>query len=278
MRAKKGNETSVTTLVTRDDNLYVKGFRNQDGTWFQICGPNDKPEEMLPDVYNAIELERWSQGDSYSRIMKLNDAQQADRTLASTRLGKAFAARAVRRLSRYQALNVDDDNDDIPVGLGLAGLIAMICEAARMDAFLDYFTAGDQWNRGKGLTEPLIGHIRNWGNMSAALLTWKYGGKWEGKCGVHTLDEALDCVHLVLKKWKVEGSAGSQIEILAISANSRVYGIKVIGQKKHEQQIYALKVKGGKDHQHTSNKEVNLSITFIWLTIPRINIINKLKS
>ena len=74
--------------------------------------------------------------------MKLNDNDQVKKTLKSTKLGKAFAERAVRRLSRYCRV---ENNDDIPVRLGLAGLIVMICEAARFRPLLDHF-AGDEYN------------------------------------------------------------------------------------------------------------------------------------
>lgn len=182
-----------TTLVVRKDNLHVKGFMNKDRQWFELPGRDDN-KRKLPGNYKAKELKGWD--DSYMGIMKFCNKDQVKKTPMSTRLGNAFAERAVRRLSRYHSEDVDNNMDEHPTRLGTAGLIVMICEAARMNPFLDTIAGG--WNGGTGLTSRLFDIMWDWGSMSAALLKWKESGyrTWpiESKRRQGT---ALASIHLV---------------------------------------------------------------------------------
>lgn len=136
-----------TTLVIRDDNLYVKGFTGEGGQWFELWEKREDNNEKLPPEYSAKQL--W--GFKYDNLMKLNDNEQVKATLKNTKLGKAFAETAVLRLSRYCPEGVENNKDDIPVRLGLAGLIVMICESARFKPILDHIAGADCWKHGKGL-------------------------------------------------------------------------------------------------------------------------------
>jgi len=136
-----------TTLVIRDDNLYVKGFTGEGGQWFELWEKREDNNEKLPPEYSAKQL--W--GFKYDNLMKLNDNEQVKATLKNTKLGKAFAETAVLRLSRYCPEGVENNKDDIPVRLGLAGLIVMICESARFEPILDHIAGADCWKHGKGL-------------------------------------------------------------------------------------------------------------------------------
>lgn len=230
----KDEEPSTITLVIRDDNLYVKGFMNQVGKWFELCGQDDMREEMLPPKpYNATELKCW--GFMYPGLMNLSDRQQVQKTLKSTRLGKAFAEKAVRKLSAYE-YDPKDEKNDLPVRLRLAGLIMMICEAARMDPFLNNFA--DNWNKEKGLEPKLSGFIWKWGNMSAALLKWRECRFWNKSCGVESFNDALKDVQLVLESDNINGHGGAHVEILNVSANFEVHRINVIDEAQHEHRIY----------------------------------------
>jgi len=245
LTANEGGDQESTTLVIRDDNLYVKGFTGKDGKWFELCEDREPAGEKLPPEYEATKL--W--GCKYDNLMKLNDNDQVKKTLKSTKLGKAFAERAVRRLSRYCRV---ENNDDIPVRLGLAGLIVMICEAARFRPLLDHFAGADCWENGKGLEPKVVDNVEvnlvdliwNWKSMSAALLKWRgsKGSQWNEECGAKSADDACKYVHLVLKPkdTDVSGRNKAHVEILQVSANFGVGNINVIDDRKQKKQnIYA---------------------------------------
>lgn len=242
LKSREGREESTTTLVMRDDNLYVKGFTGKGGKWFELCGRDETEEEMLPEEYGATRLEGWDL--TYSGIMGLKDMHQADKTLESMRLGKDLAVRAVRRLSRYpDAYN----NDKNPMRLGLAGLIVMVCEAARMVPFLDHFAQGGGdaiagWNTGKGLTPQLIDFSHNWKNLSAGLLKWRDGGdkEWNSICGLPTGEHGLKCVYLVLNSHRIKHHGRAKVEILGLraSANLSVRTVEVKDEAHASHRIY----------------------------------------
>ncbi|KAM3405675.1 hypothetical protein ACQJBY_008280 [Aegilops geniculata] len=186
--------------------------------------------------------------------MNLTNKDQVKKTLTSTRLCKAFAVRAVGRLWGYRILGEDDENsypiwdkddekwflskekiDENLTRLSLAGLIVMICEAARMNPFLDTIAGG--WDRGTGLTSRLFDIMWDWGSMSAALLKWKKTGKWPIKCR-HGLGTALASINLVLDSTDVTGSGPTWVEIIAISSDFPVISITVIDEGKCKHRVY----------------------------------------
>ncbi|KAL6600619.1 hypothetical protein ACP70R_045419 [Stipagrostis hirtigluma subsp. patula] len=230
---QSSNVCWTTTLAMRRDNLYVCGFTGKDGEWFEL-----DDTDPLPKEYDA-KPSGWKV--SYESMMNLNDRDQVKQLLAGTSLGKAFAKRAVRRLSRYPALDYDDKN---PTGLGLAGLIVLICESARMERILEAFPP-KKWdvNFGKGvLVDPqVLDNIWNWGNMSAALIKWKNSGykkEWDRRCYVSTPGEALGRVRLVQNYGDIDGSGVAMVEILAVSANFDVVSIKVTSDRGDKDTIY----------------------------------------
>ncbi|KAL6591826.1 hypothetical protein ACP70R_049689 [Stipagrostis hirtigluma subsp. patula] len=228
---QSSNEWWTTTLAMRRDNLYVCGFTGKDGEWFEL-----DDTDPLPKEYDA-KPSGWKV--SYESMMNLNDRDQVKQLLGGTSLGKAFAKRAVRRLSRYPALDYDDKN---PTGLGLAGLIVLICESARMECILQAFPP-KKWdgNFGKGvLVDPqVLDNIWNWGNMSAALIRWKNSGpEWDRRCYVSTPGEALVRVRLVQNSEDIASSGVAMVEILAVSANFDVVSIKVTSDRGDKDTIY----------------------------------------
>jgi len=237
--AKKGDEEARTTLVLRDDNLYVKGFTGEGEQWFEIFKMEEEEEEAekLPAEYKAERL--W--GYEYKNLMKLNDGEQVKKTFTHTKLGKAFAERAVRMLSRYGGLEDDKNKDDIPVRLGLAGLLVMICESARLNPILKHIADADCWKHGKGRLEPKDAElIWNWKNMSGALLRWKgTNGQatWNKLCGAENFNKALENVHLVLNACGDPIGRKAHVEILQVSANFDVGDINVIDEKDEKQQL-----------------------------------------
>ncbi|KAF7012666.1 hypothetical protein CFC21_026833 [Triticum aestivum] len=232
-----GSTVMLTTLAVRKDNLYVKGFTNEDGQWFELPANAANDNMKLPEGYKAKELKVWDV--SYRGLMNLSNKDQVKKTLMSTRLCKAFAVRAVSRLSRYRIGNENDlpekKIDENLTRLSLAGLMVMICEAARMNPFLDTIVGG--WDGGTGLTSRLLDIMWDWGSMSAALLKWKKTGKWPIKCR-HGLGTALASINLVLDSTDVTGSGPTWVEIFAISSNFPVISITVIDEGKRKNTIY----------------------------------------
>lgn len=227
-KAKKQNSNGswTTTLAMRKDNLYIVGFTGKGGKWFELaesrCG--------LPKEYHATLL-TWD--TSYKSIMNLQDQDQVKRMMRNTRLGKAFAMRAVRRLSQYPD---HDYNDENPTRLGLAGLIVLICESARMETICNEFQNKHKWG-GKGvvINDKVLERIWDWGTVSAALRRLKKHDYKEEYSGAYDLRAALD-LRLVLNSKNVRG--GARVEIFAVSANFNVTSIIVNDSNGNDHIIY----------------------------------------
>jgi hypothetical protein len=195
-----GEETS-TTLAVRADSLKVIGFMNQNGNWYGI--PRWRG---LPHNYKAQLLD-WDPSwlGNYKNILDAGNEEEVVKILDSARLGKTFAADAVRVLSRYPDV-ADGDNSR----LALVGLSVMVCESARMKRLHDAI-AGD-WDTGASFTMQLLDYIKNWERISRALLVWK-DHSYEAwikdelleMIGIKSPEEALDVVHLVCRVLIWEG-------------------------------------------------------------------------
>jgi len=101
----QGEETS-TTLAVQADSLEVIGFMNQKGNWY------DPYRRRLPGNYDSQRL-YWGtslrESSNYTKILKAKNKAEVVEILKSARLGKTFAADAVRVLSHYPAV-ADGDN------------------------------------------------------------------------------------------------------------------------------------------------------------------------
>ena len=189
-----GEETS-TTLAVRADSLKVIGFMNQNGNWYGLFHRRD-----LPHNYKA-QLLHWGKSllGSYKNILDAGNEEEVVKILDSARLGKTFAADAVRVLSLYPDV-ADGDNSR----LALVGLSVMVCQSARMKRLHDAI-AGD-WDTGASFTMQLLDYIKNWKRISRALLVWK-DHSYEAwikdelleMIGIKSPEEALDVVHLVCR-------------------------------------------------------------------------------
>jgi hypothetical protein len=220
LRAEKGDNRNgywATTLAMRKDNLYIVGFTGEGGMWFELDdGRGSRP---LPTGYSATPL-GWDV--HYRSIMNLKDQDQVKETLSKTRLGAAFAKRAVRRLSQYPVLDYNDKN---LTGLGLAGLLVLICESARMDTIRRVFAKHGVWARGVLLEENELDCIWEWGTVSAALMRYKKHGYKRDYEGNSDLLHRMD-IRLVNNSDNVEG--GARVEISAVSTDFRVSEVTVI--------------------------------------------------
>jgi hypothetical protein len=189
-----GEETS-TTLAVGADSLKVIGFMNQNGNWYGLS-----PRRGLPHNYKA-QLLHWGKSwlGNYKNILDAGNEEEVVKILDSARLGKTFAAKAVRVLSSYPDV-ADGDNPR----LALVGLSVMVCDSARMNPLHDAVAAG--WETGMGFTTQLLDYIENWEEISRALLVWKdhnyeawiKDGRLE-RIEIKSPEEALDVVHLVCR-------------------------------------------------------------------------------
>jgi len=171
LQAVEGGEMLSTTLVMRDDNLFVHGFMNQQGVWYELVGdPTGTTACMLPPEYKP-KLLHWC-GIGYKSVLGAKTYDEAMHKLEGAHLGRDFALNAVRKLSGFT--NTDEEADAVmSVRLALAGLMFMVCESARMNPVLDSFAGG--WNTGTGFAKELMMHryVWNYGIMSRRLREWK---------------------------------------------------------------------------------------------------------
>ena len=163
LQAGKGEQTMSTTLIMRDDNLYVCGFMNQQGDSFELIENPDRSADILPvDEYNP---QRLSWGVGYRSLLEFDTRGGLERILAHVNPGQDFAMDAVHVLSCFPAW-VDNR---ISPRLALAGLILIVCESARMNPIYNFFTT--LWQVTQDLMRDYV--LNKYGRMSRQLLAWK---------------------------------------------------------------------------------------------------------
>jgi hypothetical protein len=170
-------ETSSTTLLMRDDNLYICGFINQQGDSFELIENPDRSADILPvDEYNP---RRLSWGVGYRSLLDADSEDGLARILVHAKLGRRdFMEDAVHVLSRFPA-RVHGLNPR----MALAGLAIMVCDSARMNPIYDFFTRLWSWSEddydymefhNRYLAKDLMHDcVLYYGRMSCKLWTWK---------------------------------------------------------------------------------------------------------
>ena len=226
LQVVEGEETFWTTLLMRDDNLYVLGFMNQQGVVYELVD-NKSSVTMLPGRYKA-KHQVWS--TKYRTMLGTNISNaKAAHELAGAHLGHSFAMKAVRVLSRHPNYVKGDMNPKV----ALAGLIVMVCESTRMNPLHDAIAGG--WSNGTGFTEELMEHyVWKYGEKSKVLLTWK-SKNYEKPVPQHPIKELQD-IYLVLNNPPTK--AGKQ-------------------EKNNHQHKTALKKTDHNDSQHSNGSQKN---------------------
>lgn len=210
-----GSNNQETTVAIRDDNVYLFGFRNKDGKWYEFgysgrkktTTNRKKSKSMLKNGSTFLECDI-----DYGCIV--GGAME----LVNLPLGKRFACDAISRLSSYQQAPNGEANDQIK--RDLASLIVMICEATRMKPHFEKVTDG--WHRVKGgrIGRKEVRYIWNWGRMSHELLLWNElpattknfeFSRNLVKIGVLGPGKALDIVNMLLN-WHIGGVARGERE------------------------------------------------------------------
>ncbi|RCV37175.1 hypothetical protein SETIT_8G041900v2 [Setaria italica] len=185
---EEGKEPSWTTLIMRDDNVYVCGFMDRNGKLYRLIDNNTKSVATIPtgDHNNGIEDLKWTV--SYTSLLGATEDEvrgllpdrklethrnEVVRKLVEARLGRRFAVDAVRRLSSPEH-HPDAVVDGMISGkLALGGLIVLVCESARMNPLHDSFARG--WSTGGGFKEKLMRDYvwDYYGRTSEKLREWK---------------------------------------------------------------------------------------------------------
>ena len=254
LQAVKGEQTMSTTLIMRDDNLYVCGFMNQQGDSFELIENPDRSADILPvDEYNP---QRLSWGVGYKSLLDFDTEGGLVRILAHVNRGQDFAMDAVHVLSCFPAW-VDDR---ISPRLALAGLILIVCESARMNPIYNFFTSS--WSRSTEdyctpfsdrdfLMRGYVLNLNKYGRMSRQLLAWKS----RRYANPHPISPPRD-IYLVLNyrldppHQEADGAwHPPRVELLAMHADLGVLGTTVIvfdGKRGHI--IYRKQEQGEKVH------------------------------
>ncbi|CAD6254639.1 unnamed protein product [Miscanthus lutarioriparius] len=151
------DEGHVTTLAVRDDNVYLIGFRNRRGQWYEFGFSGGRSARVLPAEWSSTFLEC---DVGYGGIVG------GAMNLVGLGLGRWFARDAVRRLSAYE--QAPGGGVDERTRRHLARLIVMVCEAARMIPHCE--TVLDGWDRTGAIAERHVHLLWNWKHMSHAVL------------------------------------------------------------------------------------------------------------
>jgi len=180
-----------TTLVVRDDNVYLIGFKNKRGELFEFgfSGTIDRSKKSMPMLGGS----RFLECDvNYGSLL-----QGGARNFVGMKVDRKFASIAVTRLSVYE--QGQGGIVDTTTRVVLARLMVMVCEAARMRPLLETLNA-----KCCCIDRKHVDYIWGWGDMSEALLRWQSSPdtfqfpECLQDIGVGGAGKALDIVELLL--------------------------------------------------------------------------------
>lgn len=195
--ALSASQSTVVTLRLRTDNLYVVGFRNTGGQWFEFRG------EGGGHTINGSTMLRFSGGYVGRGLGTL--ASVTDINVESS----ATMEDAVRGLAGYRGeAAISEDR----LKVWLRTLIVSFIESSRFTGMADCVAAAlsgsEQEKKDTRFTTSLVEQIHNWSSLSKALLdaandvSLSNDGRIHfatfGKCNIHNAYEAAAALGLVL--------------------------------------------------------------------------------
>ncbi|KAF6987002.1 hypothetical protein CFC21_022629 [Triticum aestivum] len=177
-----------TTVIVRDDNVFVVGFQNRNRDYFEF-GIDNRSTHIIP------EPDHLNNDQEPAKLFFLGcDADYPDLVgckgnLADLDLGKEAMTRAVRTLWAYTNIKGPADT---ATRKDLARVCVVIAESARMASHFDTVRTG--WNtQGSRINLTQVRYVDTWSKMSRALI----------KCAKENLENlrthpAFDVLHLLL--------------------------------------------------------------------------------
>lgn len=136
------------TLRLRTDNLYVVGFRNGAGTWFELRH-NDGHASRIPGSTALRVSEGYTGGDN---TLELDESVQ---------IGRGAVEEAINALAAYDGTAADKD-----LKVWLLRLLVRFVESIRLNAIADRPLDGPD----TGLTAQLVSLIKKWQKLCNLLL------------------------------------------------------------------------------------------------------------
>uniref|UniRef100_A0A0E0BFR1 rRNA N-glycosidase n=1 Tax=Oryza glumipatula TaxID=40148 RepID=A0A0E0BFR1_9ORYZ len=200
-----GNDNDRATLAVRDDNLYIIGFKNQKGQWFEIGVPTKNMPLLNSSTFLGCDVR-------YRSLLNVPEGPSTPsevvlRELMSVDLRRTRVFDAVHELSDYA--HPQNGVVDVATKRHLARLAVVICESARMTPHYDTVNNGYESNAPVTLTELQVNYLWNWTCMSRILggwppptLPWELTAETKIKC----FCDALTIVQLLRNtpKWHVQ--------------------------------------------------------------------------
>ncbi|KAF8708644.1 hypothetical protein HU200_030024 [Digitaria exilis] len=162
-----------TTLAIAQDDLYLIGFNNSAGNWYELEGK--KPGKGFSGLPGSAVLPiKQNYADLLGRADCPADAHMF---LSTVPLGNLSAIQAVKALAGY---NLDKPNDDeLGLEAALVRFVVMISEAMRFSAIREKIS-GEQWKQETFIAQREASYVIYWANLSHLLIRWKQKGYWGG--------------------------------------------------------------------------------------------------
>ncbi|CAL4985760.1 unnamed protein product [Urochloa decumbens] len=158
------------TVAIRNDDAYIIGFTNSQGTWFQLSKTDSKAYlvvEKPPPVMTGFD-------GNYNTLIMPDDQGNSGGVdgLPRLNLNKFSTADAARTLWNHKRGLKDDE----ALKKAVATLCVVLCEAARFTPIYDVINKGWGKDQAVSITAKEVGYIKNWGDLSTQLLKWKSAG------------------------------------------------------------------------------------------------------
>ncbi|PVH36852.1 hypothetical protein PAHAL_6G183000 [Panicum hallii] len=202
-----GDDGAAPKVAIRSDNVYIAGFANRpkgstEDVWFQLS-----PKDCKQPLFKGAKMLGFDGhyktlvGDpGVTNLPKLELGME--RTLEATNVLWNYKQ---DKLEYTAADALGDPTQNLKRKLAL--LAVTLCEAARLEPVRSVINGG--WQRQSiSITDREVGYIRDWGDLSTALLAWKadkfkndttHFSKFAG-IGILDGNGALAVVQLLLNK------------------------------------------------------------------------------
>ncbi|RLN40538.1 hypothetical protein C2845_PM01G34650 [Panicum miliaceum] len=183
-----GRGNMKISVLLRADNLYMVGFTNRSGNWYEMKNPYGR--HMIPGS-TFLRM-----GSSYPELLGYKKGKYG---LLDLHLGMNFFLNAIGSLYNYPFNRIPDEY----LGRILAGLIAMICEAQRIIPIRQRIA--QFWQGNAYLNERHAKYTVTWGKMCLLLFCWKNNVQWDSnrdseltEMKIRTPDDVLNVVDIII--------------------------------------------------------------------------------